>query len=405
MAKIRCAESVYATRGGLMLGPGGLSYYAAVWCNDNVEYAGPFFPFLGDPGGNQASIDTYRIFRPFMGPDFHPIPSSIISEGNDIWEGAGDRGDAAMYAYGAARFCLARGSRAIAEELWPAIEWCLEYCSRQITPDGVIASDSDELEGRFSTGKANLSTACLAYGGLRSSADLGRALGKIGAANEYDRRAAALARAIESYFGANIQGFDTYRYHAGCDRLRSWICLPLCMGISDRRKGTMDALFSPHLWTPDGLATQAGDATFWDRSTLYGLRGVFQAGETEKALHYLTAYIRRRLLGEHVPYPVEAYPEGGARHLSAESALYCRVFTEGLFGIIPTGLDCFQCTPRLPMGWDRMSLQSIRAFERDFDLVVERVGKEINITVLQDGQTVSDWTAHPGETVEIRLPA
>jgi len=51
-AKVRVAESIYATRGGLMLGPGGLSYYAAAWCNDNVEYAGPFFPFLGDTGGN-----------------------------------------------------------------------------------------------------------------------------------------------------------------------------------------------------------------------------------------------------------------------------------------------------------------------------------------------------------------
>ena len=38
--------------------------------------------------------------------------------------------------------------------------------------------------------------------------------------------------------------------------------------------------------------------------------------------------------GEHVPYPVEAWPEGNQRHLSAESALYCRIFTEGLFGLL-----------------------------------------------------------------------
>lgn len=110
--KLRVAEAINTTRGGLMLAPGGLTYYAAVWCNDNVEYAGPFFPFLGDAHGNQASLDTYRIYRPFMKPDYKKIPSSIIAEGVDIWSGAGDRGDAAMYAYGCARFCLARGDRA-----------------------------------------------------------------------------------------------------------------------------------------------------------------------------------------------------------------------------------------------------------------------------------------------------
>ena len=121
MAKIRVAESINKTRGGLMLAPGGLSYYAATWCNDNVEYAGPFFPFLGDQGGNQASLDSYRGYVPYMTADYHAIPSSIVAEGTSFWNGAGDRGDAAMYAYGCPRFCLARGDRAIAEELWPAI--------------------------------------------------------------------------------------------------------------------------------------------------------------------------------------------------------------------------------------------------------------------------------------------
>jgi cellobiose phosphorylase len=76
-------------------------------------------------------------------------------------------------------------------------------------------------------------------------------------------------------------------------------------------------------------------------------------------------------LGEHVPYAVEAYPEGNQRHLSAESALYCRIITEGLFGIKPTGLNSFVCVPRLPEGWDDMVLRSIKAFGREFDLVVK----------------------------------
>lgn len=84
-----------------------------------------------------------------MNPDYRPIPSSIIAEGTDIWNGAGDRGDAAMIAYGAARYALARGDAAEAAEVWPLVEWCLEYCRRRLTGDGVVASDSDELEGRF----------------------------------------------------------------------------------------------------------------------------------------------------------------------------------------------------------------------------------------------------------------
>ena len=74
-------------------------------------------------------------------------------------------------------------------------------------------------------------------------------------------------------------------------------------------------------------------------------------------MDYLCRYSRTRLLGEHVPYAVEAWPEGGQRHLSAESALYARIITEGLFGIRPVGLSAFELTPRLPQGWDSMALR------------------------------------------------
>ncbi|MHC1695662.1 MAG: hypothetical protein AB9835_10425 [Eubacteriales bacterium] len=146
MAKLRAAESVFQTKGGFMHSPGGGPYYAAIWANDEAEYAGPFFPFVGCKDANEASLNCYRLFQHFMGPDYTPIPSSIIAEGVDIWEGAGDRGDAAMYAYGASRFALETGDRTVAEELWSGIEWCLEYCKRKTTEDGIIASDSDELE-------------------------------------------------------------------------------------------------------------------------------------------------------------------------------------------------------------------------------------------------------------------
>ena len=110
---------------------------------------------------------------------------------------------------------------------------------------------------------------------------------------------------IENYFGAKVEGFDTYAYYKGNNILRSWICIPLTVGIDERAEGTIQALFSPRLWTENGLLTQAGDETFWDRSTLYALRGVYAVGETEKATEYLHRYSQTRLLGEHVPYAIE----------------------------------------------------------------------------------------------------
>ncbi len=222
-------------------------------------------------------------------------------------------------------------------------------------------------------------------------------------ADEWNARAEVLAQAIESHFGANVEGYETYRYYDGNTVLRSWICLPLAFGLTDRVDGTIAALFSPRLWTPDGLATQAGDKTFWDRATLYGLRGAFFAGETETALPYLQAYSRRRLLGDHVPYPVEAYPEGGQAHLSAESALYCRVFTEGLFGIVPTGLREFQLTPRLPKEWNRMGL-TLPAFGERLRISVDREKEGIRTRVATGRTVFFDQTARDNRaTYTIRV--
>ncbi len=100
-SKIRGAESIYSTKGGLMHGPGGESYYAAIWANDQAEYINPFFPYLGYEKGNQSALNSFKHFARFMNPEYKPIPSSIISEGGSMWNGAGDRGDAAMIAYGA----------------------------------------------------------------------------------------------------------------------------------------------------------------------------------------------------------------------------------------------------------------------------------------------------------------
>lgn len=126
-AKIRASESIYKTKGGFLHGPGGGVYYAAVWANDQAEYVNPFFPFLGYDIGNKSAMDSFRLYMRYMNDDYKPLPSSIIAEGDDIWNGAGDRGDAAMIAYGAARYALASGNKDEANELWPLIKWRLEH--------------------------------------------------------------------------------------------------------------------------------------------------------------------------------------------------------------------------------------------------------------------------------------
>lgn len=404
-AKIRAMESIYETKGGLVHGPGGGAYYAAIWANDQAEYANPFFAYTGYSTAIEAGMVSWSWFSRYMNPEYKPIPSSIIAEGTGFWNGAGDRGDQAMIAYGASRFALALGDRNAAEELWPLIEWCIEYSRRKINADGVVASDSDELEGRFPAGKANLCTSSLLYDALISAAYLGRDLGKPPKLiAQYKSMARDLRANIEKYFGAKVDGFDTYRYYDGNDVLRSWICIPLTVGIFDRAQGTMDALFSPKLWTDQGLLTQAGSTTFWDRSTLYGLRGVFAAGATGKGLKYLTDYSNHRLLGEHVPYAVEAWPEGNQRHLSAESALYCRVITEGVFGFRPTGLSSFSVTPQLPETWNEMSLKNIRAFNgKSVDLNVVRSGRKIRLEISVDSKQYKVIVLENGSRAEVKI--
>lgn len=422
-AKLRTTESILRTKGGLMHAPAnGIKYYAAIWANDQAEYANPFFGMLGDRIGAESAINSFRHFARFMNPEYKPIPSSIISEGVKFWNGAGDRGDMAMIAYGATRFALAYGDKKTADELWPLIEWSLEYLRRKVTKEGVVASDSDELEGRFPSGNANLCTSSLYYDALRSAVMLGRELKKDTAQlKDYAARAMAVHAAIGRHFSANVEGFETYRYydkaelvdhprpeHAAYatrpDVLRAWIAIPLTMDIFDRKAGTIDALFSPRLWTKDGLATEAGQITFWDRSTLYALRGVLAAGDTKRGMEYLSYYSQRRLLGDHVPYPIEAYPEGDRAQLAAESALYCRVFTEGLFGIRPAGLRSFTVTPRLPDGWPSMALRKVHAFGGVFDMEVKRKGgNRLSVQIRQAGQSSRTYGLEAGGTASVTL--
>ncbi|MBQ6192396.1 MAG: hypothetical protein IJK51_08880 [Bacteroidaceae bacterium] len=403
MSKIRTSESIFHTQGGLMHAPGGESYYAAMWCNDQAEYVNPFFPFLGYDKGNESAMTTWLSYLKYINPEYKFVPWSIICGGDDVY-GPFDRGDAAMLAYGASRYCLERGDREIALQVWPLIEWCLEYCHRKLNKNGVVASDADELEHRLPSGDANLCTSSLYYDALLSSAWLSEELGRDKKqAATYRQQAAELRRNIDKFFHSTVEGYDTYRYYEGNDVLRSWICIPLTMGIYERAEGTLQAMFSPQLWTENGMLSQSGDKIFWDRSTLYGFRGAFAAGYADKALEYLQKFSTIRLLGEHVPYVVEAWPEGGQRHLAAESGLYCRIITEGLLGFRPTGFRSFTLTPQMPTTWSEYSLHGIYACtDSPINIEVTRKGKgKLGVKIEKNGKPIKSFVITPGETIKV----
>jgi len=298
-----------------------------------------------------------------------------------------DRGDAAMIAYGGLHYLMALGSMDIAKEYFPMVEWCLEYNHKKLNADGVVLSDSDEMEGRIETGDANLSTSSLYYGALDLAIDYYKALNADEAkVKELIRRKADLKSSIESYFGAKVEGLDTYKYFKEHAYLRHWICLPLVVGIHDRTEATVEALFD-RLWTDNGVHVEknsnneAISKIFWDRGTLYALRGTIIAGETERSIEKLEAFTKKRLLGDRVPYVVEAYPEGNMAHLSAESALYCRVFIEGMFGVKPLGMNSFSLTPRLPASWDHMSLEKIQAYGAEHNIEINRKNTGLQVVV------------------------
>ena len=405
-SKIRAAENIFDSKMGIVHSPGGGNYYAGVWANDQVEYSGPFFPFLGYEKGNIAGYNAYKVFLNNIPEDFRPITSSFEMEG-DLPCCGKDRGDAAMIAYGASQFALLLGDRDTAIELWPLIEWSLEYCKRKLNKQGVVMSTTDEMEGRISTGDANLATSSLYYGGLKFASYLANELGYKSKSKDYSKRQKKLAEDIENHFGHTLEGLDTYRYFDGNTNLRHWICLPLVMGINNRAESTTDALLNK-LWTENGILVEYNPESkkapvFWDRGTLYALRGILKAGAVNESFGKLIAFSHKRLLEDHVPYVVEAYPENNMRHLSAESALYCRIFIEGLLGFEQTGFKSFEITPRMPDGFEDYSIEKIHFAGTEISIKLNREGDNIRLNIYNKGVLFVDKSVKQGQKTFVKI--
>ena len=401
LQKFHVLETPIETIKGVITHNGSLTYSPGIWANDPVEYSSPVFPFFGDAELNRASMNMYRVWQDYcQEKGIIPFPGSF--EGPALKLTQRERGDDAMVLYGLSKFLLFQGDRAAAEELWPLIEFSAASVLRHTTAEGIVASETDEMEGRYPTGTANLSTSSLAYGGYRLAARLAQSLGKPVAA-EYDQRAEALRKGIEAYFGAEVEGFKTYRYYKENTTLRGWILLPLAMGITERQEATVAALMSdklwPHRFAGADILAESTRPTEWGRETYYALRVLFKAGHTEEALDITRRVVQAQIFGSKGPYPDE-----DAIDMLCPGSLYPRVFTEGMFGIVPTGLDSFECTPWLPKAWPRMALRDLRAFGRAWDLVVERAGDQQKVTVRSRGKTVMTGMGPAGKTYSVSFP-
>jgi hypothetical protein len=74
-----------------------------------------------------------------------------------------------------------------------------------------------------------------------------------------------------------------------------------------------------------------------------------------------------------------------------------------MFGIVPTGLDSFECTPWLPKAWPRMALRDLRAFGRSWDLVVERDGDQQKVTVSSKGEMIMTGSGPAGKMYSVKF--
>lgn len=330
-AKLRAGESIFNTKNGKVHSPGGINYYAGIWCNDQSEYSTPWFAFTNDENEQEAARNAIIWYEKYMNEDYHPIPSSIISEGIDYWNGVGDRGDASMFLFGNTRYFLTTGKIPNMTE-FKMLKWCSEYILKKINCDGIVESDTDELENRISSGKANLNTNCLSFRAFELFSVLLSRMGNETLSRTFKDLAEKLKENIIKHFSANIKGYETYAYHKGLDVIRAWDCIPLYMKINHNVAGTIDAI-EDKLWVNSSLRSTEDEKILWDRSTLYYIASLFRCGYVYLAYSKLLEYSKNRLLGDRVPYAVEAYPEFNMRHLSAESALYCRIITDGILDV------------------------------------------------------------------------
>ncbi|TVQ91966.1 MAG: six-hairpin glycosidase-like protein, partial [Bacteroidetes bacterium] len=86
-----------------------------------------------------------------------------------------------------------------------------------------------------------------------------------------------------------------------------------------------------------------------------------------------------------------------------ESALYARVFTEGMLGIEPTGLNSFNIKPQLPTAWEEVSLYSCHLLGRNLDFIFKSTGNVVNVEIYEGNRMLLTRDLPMGKEKEIVL--
>lgn len=389
-AKIRTCESIYnAPELGLVHSPGGGMFYSGVWCNDQAEYAAPVLGMLGpaDSLPCAAALNSLRAIAKCFDIERQHVPYSIEVDGAYI--GWLDRGDAGMFAWGASLVVMTLAENAVTEEFLPHIKFaCKVIISRmEGCTEGIVHSESDELEGRFPTGNANLSVNCIGILALESAGEAALCAGD----DEFSRicksAACDLRANVHKYF--LVEDKRRYAYYAGCEVGRGWACLSALARLPFGKEALLFVLND--MWRGDGILTVENETDVWDRCTLYSIRAGYMCGSVELATSRLLELARNRLTrGRAVPY----MQENNSSHaqLAAESALFIRVITEGLLGMHVKSGKRAELQPRCPEAWPGYDI---------WNVYFAGVCLSFNIKQCDEGLTISVCTAAGSSNAEI----
>ncbi|PXF43880.1 hypothetical protein BWQ96_06346 [Gracilariopsis chorda] len=348
-AKIRAQESIFkAPKLGLVHSPGGDMFYSGVWCNDQAEYAAPALAFLGAPKSRarEAAINSVLALGKHFDYQSESIPYSVEIDGGYV--GRLDRGDAAMFAWGASLLALTIAEENVTARLFPLISFAcgILYNKLAQSQSGVIPSQSDELEGRFPTGEENLSTNCLTILAFETAAQVAVEAKDPLLEQEYKASASTLRLNAHRYFACG--GERKYAYYKGCPDARGWACLAALAGLPDGQQALEYCL--SEMWCDDGVLVSSSNTAVWDRTTLYAIRAAYRCGLVDVATEKLRQYAKKRFTeGPAAPYAVENNDSWA--QLAAESALFVRVILEGLLGIEVISDRRLLFTPRSPTSW------------------------------------------------------
>eukprot|EP00177_Eucheuma_denticulatum_P002946 GFKZ01005295.1.p1 GENE.GFKZ01005295.1~~GFKZ01005295.1.p1 ORF type:complete len:607 (+),score=72.27 GFKZ01005295.1:50-1822(+) len=394
-ANIRLCEAVFAARrNGYLHSPGGGMFYSGVWTNDQAEYAVPVLALFGKEE-RQVAENSLRVLARHFETDKGIIPYSVEVDGGYI--GALDRGDAAMFAWGGGLYILILGGRREVEtEMFTYVKQCCEVLVKKVRLEGIVTSESDELEGRFKTGQSNLAVNCLAILALEGGGEVAREMGEDDLATEWETAGAKLRTQVERRFA--VRDERIFAYYDGCQEGRGWACLTALARLAGGGEALQFVL--REMWVNGkGLLVSSTSADVWDRQTLYAIRAAFKLGMVEEGLEKLVEFVEGKYRDQGaMPFAVENHESFAP--LSAESGLLIRVINEGLLGMEFRAGRTMLLTPRCPAKWGGYSVERVFYLDACVDFRVRRTFAGIKLDVSADDVSVSIEVAQ-GTTIAL----